>query len=120
MQGESDSFSVENATNYENNLNNFTKDIRKKFKKYGSTDGIAFIDAYIADNPVYRVYCELVNKSKKAVADASEINAVIDTVKEGLSCSAEPTPTPDMAHYDSLSEIKLGHLFIEEAVKFFD
>ena len=120
MQGESDSFSVENATNYENNLNNFTKDIRKEFKKYGSTDGIAFIDAYIADNPVYWVYCELVNKSKKAVADASEINAVIDTVKEGLSCSAEPTPTPDMAHYDSLSEIKLGHLFIEEAVKFFD
>ena len=52
MQGESDSFSVENATNYENNLNNFTKDIRIKFKKYGSTDGSSFIDAYIADNPV--------------------------------------------------------------------
>jgi hypothetical protein len=120
MQGESDSFSVENATDYEDNLNSFINDIRKNYKEYASNDGIAFIDAYIADNPVYWVYCELVNKSKKAVADASPMNVLIDTVGEGLSCSEEPEESVDMAHYDSLSEIKLGHLFAEELSNFLD
>ena len=120
MQGESDSFSTENATDYEKNLTNFIGDIRKEFKSYASGDGIAFIDAYIADNPVFWVYCDLVNKSKQAVANSSDINVVIDTVSHGLTCSAEPEDAPDLAHYDSLSELKLGNLFADEAVKFFD
>lgn len=120
MQGESDSFSTKNATDYEKHLTNFIKDIRNKFRQYAPEDGIAFIDAYIADNPMYWVYCDLVNRSKQAVADASDINVVIDTVAQGLRCDQEPENTPDLAHYDSLSEIKLGHLFIEEAAKFFD
>lgn len=120
MQGESDSFSTENATNYETHLTNFIKDIRKKFARYASSDGIAFIDAYIADNPVYWVYCALVNQSKQAVADASAMNTVINTVAEGLSCAEEPKDAPDLAHYDSISQIKLGHLFAEKAAKFFD
>ena len=41
------------------------------------------------------------------------MNRVIDTISEGLTCSNEPSDNPDIAHYDSLSEIKLGHLFIE-------
>lgn len=118
MQGESDSFSVENATNYEQHLTNFIKDVRKKFNRYASDDGIAFIDAYIADNPMYWVYCDLVNKSKLAVSKLSNLNAIIDT-KE-LSCSQEPEETPDMAHYDSLSELKLGYLFAQEILNFFD
>ena len=118
MQGESDSFSTEHATMYKDNLSNFIKDIRKEFTKYSAEDGLAFIDAYIADNPAYWVYCDLVNNSKKAVAEMSSMNVVIDTISEGLSCSAEPTDTPDLAHYDSLSEIKHGHLFAEEIVKF--
>ena len=120
MQGESDSFSVENGTDYELHLNNLIKDIRKKFDKYASDDGIAFIDAYIAENPIFWVYCDLVNNSKKAVADSSPINTVIDTVSLGLSCTEEPADNPDVAHYDSLSELRLGHLFAEEAAKFFD
>ncbi len=120
MQGESDAFSIENATNYEKHLNNFIKDIRKKYKGYASDDGIAFVDALIADNPVYWVFCDEVNASKRAVAEASQLNVVIDTVSHGLSCSEEPEGAPDMAHYDSMSEIKLGHLFAEEAIKFFD
>jgi hypothetical protein len=66
------------------------------------------------------VYCDLVNASKDAVAAASPMNALIDTISHGLSCSEEPAETPDLAHYDSMSEIKLGHLFAEEAAKFFD
>lgn len=114
MQGESDSFSVENATNYKDHLNNFIKDIRKEFKHNTSNNGMAFIDAYIADNPAYWVYCDLVNESKRQVAEMSPLNVVIDTIAEGLSCSDEPAETPDLAHYDSLSEIKLGHLFAEQ------
>lgn len=120
MQGESDSFSVEHATDYEIHLSNFIKDLRKEFDRYASNDGIAFVDAYIAENPMYWVYCDLVNQSKTNVAGASDINVVVDTVGEGLSCSAEPADAPDNAHYDSLSEIKLGHLFAAELERFFD
>ena len=118
MQGESDSFSVENATNYQTHLNNFITDLRKQFSHYAADDGIAFVDAYIADNPMYWVYCDLVNQSKKAVAELSPLNVVIDTNAENLTCSNEPEDTPDMAHYDSLSEIKLGHLFVENLAQF--
>ena len=118
MQGESDSFSVENATNYEINLKNFIKDIKKDLAKYVSNN-MGFIDAYIANNPVFWVYCDLVNKSKKAVADSSEFNVVIDTNAYGLVCGQEPEGAPDIPHYDSLSQIKLGNLFAEAVVDFF-
>ncbi|MBE6959104.1 MAG: sialate O-acetylesterase [Ruminococcaceae bacterium] len=120
MQGESDSFSVEHATGYEQHLSNFIKDIRDKLSQYASSDGIAFVDAFIADNPVYWVYCDDVNQSKVAVAEKSHMNVVIDTLSIGLSCDREPEGNPDMAHYDSLSELKLGHLFAEEIAKFIE
>lgn len=120
MQGESDSFSVENATDYEENLTDFINDIRKRYARYAPDDGIAFIDAYIADNPVLWVYYDLVNESKRKVADSSPMNSLVDTIAEGLSCSEEPEGSPDMAHYDSLSQIKLGNLFIEHLVPYLD
>lgn len=120
MQGESDSFSTDHATKYERHLNNLIYDIRNKFNKVASKDGIALIDAMIADNPNFWVYCDLVNKSKQKVADSSPINVVIDTNKYGLTCLYEPTNNPDQAHYDSMSQIKLGHLFIEYLVEFID
>lgn len=120
MQGESDSFSIENATDYEENLMNLIGDIRKKFSRYAAEDGIAFVDAYIAANPTYWVYCHAVNQSKDAVAKSSSMNALINTITAGLSCSSEPEGNPDIPHYDSLSQIKLGHLFAEELAKFFE
>lgn len=120
MQGESDSFSVDNATDYAQNLVNFIEDNRKRLDKYSSNDGIAFIDAYIADNPMYWVYCDLINESKQEVSSLSELNIVIDTNSYGLTCSNEPEENVDMAHYDSMSEIKLGHLFAEYISKYFD
>lgn len=119
MQGESDSCSVETANDYEANLTNLIRDIRKKFSDYAADDGIAFVDAYIAENPTYWVYCYSVNRSKQAVADSSSMNVVINTVSHGLSCSSEPEGNPDIPHYDSLSEIKLGHLFAQELADFF-
>ena len=120
MQGESDSFSVQNGKDYEEHLTNFINDIRQRYNKYASHDGIAFVDAYIADNPIYWVYCDYVNDSKKAVSELSHMNVVIDTISHGLTCSEEPEGTPDMAHYDSMSQIKLGNLFAEEVIKFLD
>ena len=119
MQGESDSFWTDIATNYETNLSNFIKDIRQAFKRHTSADGMAFIDATIAANPVYWVYHDLVNQSKVNVEKMSPLNVLIDTNAEGLVCTGEPQPTPDVAHYDSLSEIKLGHLFAEKVANFF-
>lgn len=109
MQGESDSFMVETATAYGEHLENFIKDIRNKFSKYAAEDGIAFIDAYIAENPAFWVYYEHVNQGKTRVAGLSPLNSIVDTSE--LSCSGEPEEKPDVPHYDSLSEIKLGHLF---------
>ena len=43
---------------------------------------------------------------------------LIDTNAEGLTAQNEPEENPDRAHYDSLSEIKLGHLFAAEVLKF--
>ncbi len=120
MQGESDSLSVDNATDYERHLSNFIKDVRRHYADCSSDDGIAFVDAYIADNPAFWVYCDLVNESKSAVADSSDINVVIDTVSAGLTCSEEPADNPDLAHYDSLSQIRLGNMFADELAKFLD
>ena len=120
MQGESDSFSVEDGNDYAEHLSNFIKDVRKKFSRYASDDGIAFIDACIADNPVFWVYCDLVNQSKQTVAQQSDINVLIDTNAHGLICTEEPEEQPDIPHYDSLSQLKLGNLFAEELMRFFD
>ncbi|MBR2010874.1 MAG: hypothetical protein IKA06_03930 [Clostridia bacterium] len=118
MQGESDSFSTEHATGYAQHLRNLIADIRDEFSRYAADDGIAFIDACIADNPVYWVFCDMVNASKQQVAGDSPLNVLIDTNAEGLTTKNEPEENPDQAHYDALSEIKLGHLFGTEVLKF--
>lgn len=118
MQGESDAFSVNASKSYGKHLTNFIEDIRKKFAKYAAEDGIAFVDAYIAANPAFWVYYENVNQGKREVAEASHLNVVIDTITAGLECSREPEENPDLPHYDSLSQIKLGHLFAEQIASF--
>jgi len=120
MQGESDSFSVADSEAYGENLSLFIRDIRKKLSKYAAPDGIAFVDAYIADNPMFWVYCEAVNRGKREVAEQSPMNVLVDTIGAGLCCTEEPEESPDIPHYDSLSEIKLGHLFAEALTDFFE
>lgn len=120
MQGESDSFLSESATQYAEHLTNFIEDIRSEFSEYASKNGIAFIDAYIADNPAYWIYCDDVNAAKREVAKLSDNNFVVDTIAEGLVCTNEPTGTPDLAHYDSMSQILLGHLFAIATSQYLD
>lgn len=119
MQGEADSMEEQNALDYEQNLSNFVSDIRAEFDDYASNDGIAFVDAYIADSFFWKHYIKL-NEAKQAVADSSPMNVAINTIAHGLSITEEPEDEPDIAHYDSLSEIKLGHLFAEHCAAFFD
>ena len=114
MQGESDAFMVETAENYGEHLHNFIEDIRKEFSEYAAEDGIAFVDAYIAANPNFWVYYEGVNRGKLAVSQRSDKNVLVDTIAAGLDCSKEPEENPDVPHYDSMSQIKLGHLFAEQ------
>ena len=118
MQGESDSVNISVAKEYKQNLTNLIKDIRAEFAPYASFDGIAFVDAYIADTPEYWVHYKKINEIKSEIADSSDINSVIDTVSHGLTCKNEPEGAVDIAHYDSLSQIKLGHLFAEELIRF--
>lgn len=115
-QGESDSFFVDTATNYESNLAVFISDVRKRFESYAADDGIAFIDAEIANNPVYWVLWDLVNASKRAVADLSTMNVLIKT--DDLIYSEEPAGKPDLPHYDSMSELELGYRYIEALSNF--
>ena len=119
MQGEADSMGEESTLAYEQNLSNFITDIRTKFAPYASNNGIAFVDAYIAAT-IFWTHYEQINQAKRAVADSSPMNVVIDTIEHGLSVTEEPADEPDIAHYDSLSEIKLGHLFAEQCIAFFD
>ncbi len=120
MQGESDSFSLEAASNYGEHLSNLIGDVRQEFARYAPEGGIVFIDAYIADNPVFWVYCDIVNDEKQKVAESSAAHAVIDTNAEGLICTEEPEENPDIPHYDSMSQVKLGHLFAERLSDFWE
>ena len=119
MQGEADSMQEESTLNYGRHLSNFIQDIRSELTHYASNDGIAFVDAYIADSFFWKYYIQL-NEEKQKVANSAPNNVVIDTIAHGLSILEEPEGEPDIAHYDSLSEIKLGNLFAEEISKFLD
>ena len=119
MQGEADSMEEESTLNYATHLSNFINDIRSELSDYSDDDGIAFIDAYIAATIFWKHYIQL-NDAKQSVADSSPNNVAIDTISHGLSVLNEPEGEPDIAHSDSLSEIKLGHLFAESLVPFFD
>lgn len=109
MQGESDAIN-ENAKNYYTNLKKFVNDIRQEF---GS---IRFIDAGISDSPYWTYYKE-VNQAKQKLSIELKNAYYIDTIAHALTYNLEPKENPDLAHYDSLSQIKLGKLFAECVLK---
>lgn len=57
------------------------------------------------------------NNAKIKFSNDSEYNIYFSTIDSGLEWSKEPEDNPDIAHFDSLSEIKLGKLFAEEILK---
>lgn len=114
MQGESDAINIVDAESYEKNLNNLVEAIRNDLKKYDNN--IYFLDALIAEDTFW-TYSKIVNEQKRQFADKSEYNIIIDTVSAKLTVHNEPLDNPDKAHYDSLSEIKLGELFANQILE---
>lgn len=118
MQGEDDASGL-NYSSYEELERNFVKDIRKDLEYYKPENAeIGFIDAGISDCPAWTQY-PIVNAAKKKLSEEDDSHVYIDTIAAGLRYNGEPAGAPDIYHYDSSSEIKLGKLFAEELLAFF-
>ncbi len=118
MQGESDA--VKNvADEYYDNQKRFVSFLREDLDKYADDGKIYFIDAGIQAGNIFPMY-EAVNEAKARLANESELNLYFSTIDEGLTTNLEPEEAPDLAHYDSMSELKLGHLFAEYIISSYE
>lgn len=117
MQGEGDSYPGY-YTSYQDNLRTFVSNIRSDLKDLSGKKEIPFIDAAINPDRSVWQYGPEVNEAKVAFAAESENNFFIDTVAAGLHTDQEPTYSVDRCHYDSDSQIQLGHLFAEKIEPF--
>ena len=111
MQGEGDTYPGYWSV-YQNSLRTFTNNLREDLRELAGNKELPFIDAGICVSSAWD-YPEEVNAAKAAFAAESENNIFIDTMAEGLHTNREPSDNPDLCHFDSDSEIKLGHLFAE-------
>ena len=116
MQGESDTTEFK-AERYYENQTKLVAYLREDLAQYAEDGGIYFIDAGISNSP----YCEpaypAINAAKERFAGESAMNLYFSTIDEGLTVHLEPEGKPDWGHYDSLSVLKLGHLFGEYVVR---
>ena len=108
MQGESDAFG-ETSQKYFENTKKFVNSIRQEF------GDIKWIDAGISDSPYWKKY-KTINDCKLRFSKLADNNYYIDTIAENLTYNLEPQASPDLAHYDTLSQIKLGHLFAKAVI----
>ena len=105
-QGETESGTLASAEGYAEKLTKVIEAFRTEYADYAPQGGISFIDNGISDSSFWAFHEEL-NNSKKQVADSHPHNYYFPTIDAGYSLGA------DNAHYDSLSEIKLGRQFAE-------
>ena len=111
MQGEGDSYPGYYGV-YKQNLETFVGNVRTDLSQFTNDTGMAFIDAGISNAPDWQYYAQ-VNQAKAEFAEESPLNIYIDTIEAGLHTNQEPWPTIDTCHYDSESEVQLGHLFAD-------
>ena len=119
MQGEGDSYPGYWSV-YQENLRTFVGNVRDDLRDLAGGKDIPFIDAAINPDPEVWQYGEQVNEAKVAFAEESENNFFIDTVAAGMHTDQEPAFTVDKCHYDSESEVLLGHLFAEVFEQFLE
>ena len=119
MQGEGDSY-VGYYDVYQDNLREFVTNVRADLKALAGDKDMPFIDAGISNAKPWRPYYKNVNEAKAAFAEESENNYFIDTIAAGLHTNEEPFDTPDEAHYDSESQVQLGHLFADAFEQFLE
>ena len=113
-QGESDSITLPQASRYYANQAGLVDYVRTIFADYACARGIGFFDAGIVSNlwPAYAY----TNIQKYDYSLTSPINFYIETTDyPDINTLKENN---DMAHYDSLAMIKLGHLYGAEIEKF--
>ena len=60
---------------------------------------------------------EEVTAAKEKMANDSAANYYFSTIDAGLTYQHEPEASPDLAHYDAMSVLSLGHLFGEYVVE---
>ncbi len=107
MQGESDADARHYAA-YASLYAHFTADVQACFGEY--MQDCIFADGGISQR--WECYTQI-NAVKQAYANAHKNCRYIDTIAQGLTVKNEPEEQPDLAHYDSDSIIKLGHLFAQ-------
>ena len=111
MQGEGDSYEGYYQEYYDN-TKEFVGNLRNDLKELAGNKDFPFVDAGINNSPQWQYYRK-VNEAKQQFAEESENNIYIDTIAAGLHTNQEPFDTPDTAHYDTESQVQLGHLFAE-------
>lgn len=116
MQGEGDSYPGY-YNEYKDNLRGFVSNLREDLKDLSGNKDFPFIDAGINNSPMWQYYKE-VNQAKLEFSKESENNFYIDTIAAGLHTNEEPFGEPDLAHYDSPSQVLLGNLFAEQFEQF--
>jgi len=107
MQGETDSCNNLFDKYYDNQVK-FISYLREDLKTYIQPNGMVFADAGIADN--WNKYY-LINNTKIEISNLSDLNVYFSTSENGMRNDQEPENNIDRAHYDSLSELKLGQSF---------
>lgn len=117
MQGEGDSY-YGYYQRYLANTRTFVTNVRADLRTLSGDRELAFIDAGINNNSARWQYWKQVNDAKMAFADESDNNFYIDTIGAGMHTNKEPVGNVDADHYDSESEVLLGHLFAENFEKF--
>ena len=119
MQGEGDSYPYYYNV-YQDNLRQFVSDVRNDLKELSGNKDLAFIDAAINNNTDLWQYYKEVNDAKIAFSNESENNIFIDTIAAKLHTNLEPKDNVDYAHYDSDSQVLLGHLFAQAFEQFLE
>lgn len=118
MQGEGDSWDGY-CEDYYANTKKFVTSLREDFKELAGNKDFPFIDAGISNSKEWPRYRK-VNEAKQQFAEESENNIYIDTIGAGMHVDEEPFDVPDLCHYDSESEVLLGHLFAENFKQFLE
>ena len=116
MQGEGDSYDGYYQEYYEN-TKQFVSNLRSEFKELAGNKDFPFVDAGINNSSMWQYYKE-VNEAKEKFASESDINVYIDTIAAGLHTDKESNYGDQDAHYDSDSQVELGHLFAEAFEQF--
>ena len=111
MQGEGDAWDGY-YQEYEQNIATFAANIRADLKDMAGNKDVPFIDAGISNSKQWQYYRQ-VNQAKQEFAKLSDNNIYIDTIGAGMHTDQEPFDEPDTAHYDTESEVLLGHLFAD-------